>query len=345
MDQDPPLYSTDQDAPMNEQSSDQSTDVINSDDGSSKKTKTNMAFSLLSQLTGDKSVLPDAGLKPYLPSDIVGGSVPYIPGMEEESIWNAATQACGTERVHYVFTIDNNRCWYLAVPSSSLASNPDSWCPLAAALPGNSEYWDRETVYIYEQEGVASALRWDPDTGRMQVFLGPARTILPRIQSLDANFVTINPEMAEQARWRNKSLRADHASKVAGLILTVSGVAVAIIASLFIMVMHLQLMTLKPDLETAKTKTEEAAQQLMLQATQSFENETSNHMIRIQELLDELQPIQGTLLRYEVIAGGRVEWDALVPRSYSSGDNKILGNTQTIGGLQDDGRVKIRGRK
>ena len=121
-------------------------------------------------------------LKPYLPSDLVGGSLPHIPGTEDEAVWNAASQACSTEKVHYCYSVDQNRIWYLACPSSSLASNPDSWCPLGAALPGNSEYWDRQTVYIYEQEGAASALRWDPETGRMQVFLGAARTLLPRIQ-------------------------------------------------------------------------------------------------------------------------------------------------------------------
>ena len=41
--------------------------------------------------------------------------------------------------MHYCYTVEDNRCWYLAAPSSSLASHPNSWCPLAAALPGNSE--------------------------------------------------------------------------------------------------------------------------------------------------------------------------------------------------------------
>ena len=82
-----------------------------------------------------------------------------------------------------------------------MASFPDSWCPLAAALPGNSEFWDKETVYIYEHEGLASALRWDGETKRMQVFIGPSRSILPRIQSMDANFVTISAEDLIQEKF------------------------------------------------------------------------------------------------------------------------------------------------
>ncbi len=79
-------------------------------------------------------------LYPYLPQELIGGNIPHIPGTEDEAVWNAASQACGTEKVHYSYSIAENRIWYLACPSASMASNPDSWCPLAAALPGNSEY-------------------------------------------------------------------------------------------------------------------------------------------------------------------------------------------------------------
>ena len=163
-------------------------------------------------------------LKPYLPVELVGGSVPHVVGSEEEAVWNAASQACATEKVHFCYTIENGRCWYLACPSSVLASNPDSWCPLAAALPGNSEYWDKETVYLYEQEGTASALRWDPETGRMQVFLGAARTLLPRIQSMDANFVTINADVATKVPWFNRMMNTEKLSRFAAKALLLSGI-------------------------------------------------------------------------------------------------------------------------
>jgi hypothetical protein len=81
---------------------------------------------LFDKLAGDSAYVPES-LTPVLPNELVGGSVPYITGMEEEAVWNAAAQACGTERVHYIYTVENNRCWYLALPSSALASYPHCW--------------------------------------------------------------------------------------------------------------------------------------------------------------------------------------------------------------------------
>ena len=95
------------------------------------------------------------------------------------------------------------------------------------ALPGNSEYWDRQTVYIYESEGAAGALRWDQDTGRLQIYLGAARSILPRIQSMEANFVTINAESAKPVPWKNRALNQEKLSRMLVKGLFYAGGAVA----------------------------------------------------------------------------------------------------------------------
>lgn len=295
-------------------------------------------------LSGDSKFIPKE-LTPYLPNELIGGSVPYVAGTEREAVWNAASQACGTERVHFTYTIEDGRVWYLATPSSSLASFPYSWCPLAAALPGNSEFWDNETVYLYEQEGQATALRWDEETHRMQLYLGPSRTILPKIQSMDANFVTINAEMADVVPWQSYSLRVDQLSRSAARMLLVTGLISCFLVAIFIAAVYIYTIILTPQLEEAQKKTQLAANDLMKKAQQQFRNEATIHMIRIQELLDTLLTMKGTLVRYEVFPDGRVEWDALVPRAFSSGDNPTLGHVTTIGGLEKDDRVRIRGSK
>ncbi|MCB9991951.1 MAG: hypothetical protein H6867_11395 [Rhodospirillales bacterium] len=283
-------------------------------------------------------------LSPYLPYELVGGSIPHVPGTEEEAVWNAASQATGTERVHYAYTIEDGRIWYLACPSSVMASNPDSWCPLAAALPGNSEYWDRETVYLYEQEGVASALRWDPETGRMQVFLGAARTLLPRIQSMDANFVTINAEAAQVVPWHNRQLRTEKLSRATSMALLYVGLVICAVAVVILIVQNIITNFVERDLARVRMETDKVSTDLMMNALNALQSDTIKHMVRIQELLDYLAQIDGTLVKYE-IGKGKTTWEALVPQSFSNCSGTPLGSCQILPGLEPDGRVRIRGTR
>jgi len=276
-------------------------------------------------------------LKPFLPGDLVGGSIPYIAGKEDEGVWNAAAQACGTERVHYCYTVDEGRCWYLATPSSSLASDPDSWCPLAAALPGNSEYWDRQTVYIYEQEGMAGALRWDQETGRLQIFLGVSRTILPRIQSMEANFVTINPEAAKSVPWRNRALNQERLSRMLVKYLFFAGLILNFFSLLVWVGAYSVANSLTPKLDKAREVTTQATNALMIDAANALQSNTDQHLSRIIELLNMTSSFGGVLTRYEVKPDGTVEWTALIPSAVQPGQLQAA----AVG--MEDGRVKVKG--
>ncbi len=272
-----------------------------------------------------------ADLKPYLPQDLVGGSLPHIPGSESEAVWNAASQACGTEKVNYVYTVEGGKVWYLACSSASLASNPDSWCPMAAALPGNSEYWDRETVYLYEQEGVSCALRWDPETGRMQVFLGASRTILPKIQSMDANFVTINPDVADIVPWHNNMLKTEKLTRAVIRSLIYLGVLVNLIAAVVLVVSLISVSVVNYNLDDVKKRTDEAALELVESATNVMQSDTIKHMVRVQQLLDNLALSNGYLVRYEV-SKNNVKWEAIVPQGLSSAAIKSTKFIEMVGG-------------
>ena len=63
-------------------------------------------------------------LYPFRPQELMGGAIPHIPGAEDEAVWNAAAQACATERVHYCYSVEDGRIWFLATPSAAIASNP-----------------------------------------------------------------------------------------------------------------------------------------------------------------------------------------------------------------------------
>ena len=281
-------------------------------------------------------------LSPYLPQELIGGAVPHVAGSEEETVWNAASQACATEKVHYAYTVQDGKCWYLACPSAMLASNPDSWCPLVAALPGNSEYWDRETVYLYEQEGLASALRWDPDTGRMQVYLGAARTLLPKIQSMDANFVTVNPEVADIVPWRNRMLNTERLSRATAKALLFTGILLTLVIFAFLAYQYMATNFIKRDLAKVERETQSTSQQLMIKAYDALQSDTIKHMVRIQELLDELKTVDGTLVKYEV-NGTKVQWEVLLPPAYGQGIGTVKGEVQP--GIEKDGRVRVKGSR
>lgn len=303
--------------------------------------KTTLKPSISDYLAGEVKNLK-VKLSPYLPAELVGGSVPYVAGTEDEAVWNAASQACGTEKVHFSFVVEGNRCWYIACPSSSLASNPDSWCPLVAALPGNSEYWDKETVYIYEQEGMASALRWDPETGRMQVFLGAGRTLLPRIQSMDTNFVTINPDMSAQVPWKNRALMTEKLSRASARMLLMAGIMINLAILGFFIFQNILTNMVQRDLVLVKNETDRASQKLMLEAYNALQSDSIKHMVRIQEILDEARSIDGTLVKYEV-NGKKVNWEVLVPPAFGKGVGSIQGQVQP--GIEPDGRVRIKGTR
>ena len=273
----------------------------------------------------------------FLPSDLVGGSIPYIPGTEDEGVWNAAAQSCSTDRVHYCYTVSEDRCWYLATPSSSLASHPDSWCPLAAALPGNSEFWDKQTVYLYEQEGAAGALRWDSETGRLQIFLGAARTILPRIQSMEANFVTINPEAATPVPWKNRSLRQEMLSRMMVKMLFLTGIGTTVISLLICLGSYMMANVMMPQLEKARHATTEATNNLMIAAISAQHSDTSRYTARMLELFNDIGSFGGVLVRFEV-KNDKLEWEALIPPAVGAAQL----NATTVQ-VENDGRIRIRG--
>ena len=291
-------------------------------------------------LRTEANIFVEDELTAYLPMDIVGGSVPAIPGMEEEAVWNAASQACASDRVHFVYTVADDRCWYLAIPSGALASHPDTWCPLAAALPGNSEFWDKESVYVFEQDGVAAGLRWDQDTGRMQVYAGPARVILPRLQSLDANFLTLNVERATPVPWHSRSLYSEKLARQTVKWLFWTGTIISICSVTLWIMSHMAVAFLRPNVDMLQRETAQATEKLMLEAARLTRSDAEKHLMRVQELLGQLDVMGGTLSKYNVDSD-KVTWEAVIPAA-AGGANLTRLKAQTTG-TQPDGRIIIQG--
>lgn len=283
----------------------------------------------------------------YLPIELIAGEVPYIQGLEKETVWNAASQACATEKVHFSYAIDiqNNKVSYLACPSSTLSSAPDSWCPLVTALPGNPEFIDKETVYVYEQDASTAAMRWNEETGRIQLFIGASRTILPKIQSMDTNFVTIGQDNPNVIPWKNSQLKTEKLARALIRALTLSGALLATILLVILIFNGLSLTFTKKDLSQIEKDTQKSSNTLIENAYKAMHSDVINHSIRIQELIDELPKIDGTLVKYEV-SKGKVTWEALVPLAYAnSNSSKIKGKIIEEDEARTDGRVRIQGNR
>lgn len=293
----------------------------------------------------DKKAQELESLTPFIPDEIVGGSVPYFPGIEREAVMNAAAQACATDRVHFTYTIAHGRCWYLATRSALLASAPDSWCPLALALPQEDVPQENNAIYVYSHGAMTAALQCDMDRHHLQVYLGKSRLMLPGLLKKGDPIYDVPTEDALPRPWINEQLRRDRASQGAARFLLNSGLATGALTVIIGSAVALSPVLMNPEVEQVRLKTIQATNKTLRDAQGQFANAAILHMHRIQELLDALVTVKGTLVRYEVKGGAAVEWEALVPYDFASGDNPIIGDVSVIGEIDDDGRVRIRGNK
>jgi hypothetical protein len=154
---------------------------------------------------------------------------------------------------------------------------------------------------------------------------------------MDANFVTVNPEMADVIPWRSRALMTEKLSRATARMLLISGMIVALIASLILFFNYVAINMLNRNLESVRISTDNATNELMLKSYSAMQSDTIKHMVRIQEILDSLAKVDGTLVKYDV-TGGNVEWQALIPPAFA----KDFGEAQ---GLEGDGRVRIKSNK
>ena len=117
----------------------------------------------------------------------------------------------------------------------------------------------------------------------------------------------------------------------------------SLIAAVVLVFSYISLNLLQRNLDDVKLKIEDASLQLVRDANSAMKSDTIKHMVRIQELLDFLSKIDGTLVRYEV-KKGRVEWEALVPQAFAAQAASEL-NAQPDNAKQKDGRLRIKGRR
>ncbi|HUY67727.1 MAG TPA: hypothetical protein VMV79_00310, partial [Alphaproteobacteria bacterium] len=209
--------------------------------------KETMASSLAKILTSGIGVVGEF----YFPVELTGGSCPRVVGEEEEIVWNAAAEACDSERIHVVWQAIDNRIWYLAVRSAEMASHPNSWCPFGSLLPGMKDAQPAPICYTYYSDEAATMMTVTADG--LQIHRGMSSVVRAKAERTarelnDAPIVELVPDRIVKltpAPWYSLSLFEDRARRILAAVsvfiaLGIAGVAfvVWLLATMVIIANH-----------------------------------------------------------------------------------------------------------
>ena len=199
----------------------------------------------------------------YFPSELIGGCCPRVVGKEEEIVWNAAAEACDSERVHVVWHAIDNRIWYVAVRSAELASHPDTWCPFSSLLPGMKDAQAAPVCYTYYSDEAATMMTVTPDG--LQIHRGMSSVVRAKAERSarelgDAPVIELVPERIlklSPAPWYSISLFEDRARRILATVarssrrLTLTGLAFMVWLLTTMVTSSTSKANLKPDAELA----------------------------------------------------------------------------------------------
>jgi hypothetical protein len=98
------------------------------------------------------------------------------------------------------------------------------------------------------------------------------------------------------------------------------------------------------DLAKVKVETDNAASNLMIDAYNAMQSDTIKHMVRIQEILDGLGKLDGTLVKYEV-RRNKTEWEALAQPAFVQTIKKRFSARVDDKNEEKDGRIRVIGNR
>jgi hypothetical protein len=272
--------------------------------------------SMFDSLTGAKSTLGEF----WFPPDLIGGTCPYIAGNEEEIVWNAAAEACDSERVHVVWQASGNRIWYLAIRSSDMASQPNSWCPLASLLPTMKGAAPSPVLYTYYGDEIAVLMIVTLDG--LQVFRGTGPVVRAKSErtarELDnAEIVNLDPDRIEdldRVPWYSVSLFEDRARRILATLSVLASIGVAAVSFLVWLTASMSSVAARHELTEARQRTETKTMQLLQSAEITRTSPLRDQIEKFLSLNDGLLSLNGFLNVYE-IKDGSTRWRAVVPPS------------------------------
>jgi hypothetical protein len=271
----------------------------------------------------------------YSPTEIIGGCCPRVAGAEEDLVWNAAAEACDTERIHLVWSATEDRVWYLAVRSQDLASNPNTWCPFASLLPGMKEANSAPVCYTFFSDETATLMVVTEDN--LQIFRGTTLVIRAKAERMsrelaNAPVIELVPDRIMQltpAPWYSLSLFENRARRILAGIAVATALVFATLSFVVWLFASLELIAARHNLSETLMRTESKSMDMMNMVETLHASPMRTELAKFAELNDGLLAVNGFLEVYEV-RSGKTRWRAVVPSNVTADRISALGG-KTIG--------------
>ncbi|MDR3450536.1 MAG: hypothetical protein P4M15_12480 [Alphaproteobacteria bacterium] len=297
--------------------------------------------SMMRALMGSVGVIGDF----YFPADVIGGTCPRIAGDEEEIVWNAAAEACDTERVHVVWQSFESRIWYLAVRSQELASQANSWCPFASLLPAMKDAAMPPVCYTYFGEEVAAMMIVTTDG--LQIFRGTSPIVRAKAERTarelgNAPIINLDSDRIEALTptpWYSLSLFESRARRILATLSVLMALFVTGFSFLVYLTASMSLVASQHNLAEALSQTQDKSMALMAEVEKTRSSPMRDQIGEFLRINDGLLALNGFLNVYEIKDGSKARWRATVPPSATA--DRI----QALGGMtletDDQGNVAI----
>jgi len=282
--------------------------------------------SLTKILAGTASMLGEY----YFPPELIGGTCPRIVGEEEEIVWNAAAEACDTERVHVVWQSVERKIWYLAVRSGELASHPNTWCPFASVLPGMKDAVPPPVCYTHYADESAAMMLVTEDG--LQIYRGTSLVVRAKAERSarevgNAPIIELVADKILQLApipWYSLSLFEDQARRILAAVSVFAALAVAGVSFVIWLFASMSLISSKHDLTETLANTQTKTIELMRTTEKLRSSPMREQLAKFADLNDGLLTINGLLEVYE-IRDNKTRWRATVPPSVTADRISDLG--------------------
>lgn len=259
----------------------------------------------------------------YFPSELIGGCCPRVAGKEEEIVWNAAAEACDSERVHVIWQAIENRIWYVAVRSAELASHPNTWCPFGSLLPGMKDAQSAPVVYTYFSDEAATMMTVMNDG--LQIHRGMSSVVRAKAERMarelgDAPVIELIPERILKltpAPWYSISLFEDRARRILATMSVMVALTLTALTFFLWLLTALVILGTKANLASAQHRTEEKTTEILRTAEELRSSPIRDQLAGFANINDGLLGVNGFLEVYE-IKTGKTRWRAIVPTNVTA---------------------------